>query len=388
MQQGMTLQGKIYLLRVLLCITTLVLLILNDALCRGQLGDHLWLLVGGLLYPHIGHLLLGRLDISRRRGHVLFITDGMFFGAVIGALEFAPLPSLVLVVISLFNWMVVGGPMLVALGITFLFVGVLSIGTNLTLLAMGSAVTCTAANWLAAIIAIGYFLIVARIIHRLVGELRQQQVEFQKRSDSASSVITMAEQALLAVLPISAAQKMADNGNLPAEVIQDATLLLLDFVTDDGSSPTLEVLKNAFHASTMILERHGAELAKTFGSQAIAFSRTESGPEGAFKAFLEIDSFFRNHRSQMTAKSAQLSLRGRLHLGTVTIGLVQPERLNLDLFGEAMDELTELANESENQQIPALIVSSAVYCKLRMPTVFAPTQPSGSWYQYKPDQAL
>lgn len=382
----MTLQGKIYILRVLLCVTTLILLIVNDALCRGQPSDHLWLLVGGLLYPHIGHLLLGRLDISRRRGHVLFVADGMFVGAVIGALEFSLLPSLVLVVINLFNWMVVGGPMLVSLGITFLFGGALMTGASPTLLTMGSPIACSAASWLAAFIAIGYFMIVARIIHRLVGELRLQQVEFQARSDSASSAKIMAEQALLAVLPVSAAQKMADKGDLPAEVVQDATLLLLDFAAGDGSSPALDVLKDAFQACTMILARHGAELVKTFGSQAIAFSRKDSGPDDAFKAFLEIDNFFRNHHGLVTAKSAQLSLSGRLHLGTVTIGLVQPERLNLDLFGESVDELTELAAESENRQIPALIVSSSAYRKLHKQADFVPTQPGSSRYQYVPDQ--
>lgn len=387
-RQGLALQGKIYILRVAFCVSTLALLAVNDAICRGQPGDHLWLLIGGLFYPHIGHLLFGRLDISRRRGHVLFVVDGIFVGAIIGALEFSLLPSLVLAVISLFNWMVVGGPILVALGLGFLFGGALTAGMSLGSLAFSPAGPCYAANWLASILAIGYFLIVARIIHRLVGELRLQQVDFQARSDSASSAKTMAEQALLATLPASAAQQMANTGQLPTAVIQDATLLLLDFAPENGRSPALDDLKDAFHVATMILARHGIELVKTFGSQAIAVSCKENGPNDALKAFLEIDNFFKDHQSQAVSKHIHHSFRGRLHLGTVTMGLVQPERLNLDLLGEAMSELLLLPADSATQQTPALIVSGIAYRKLNNTSDFIPSASSTSGsYSYAPIQA-
>jgi hypothetical protein len=389
-RQGLALQGKIYFLRVVFCVSTLALMAVNDAICRGQPGDHLWLLIGGLFYPHIGHVLFGRLDISRRRGHVLFVADGMFVGAVIGALGFSLLPSLVLAAISLFNWMVVGGPILVALGLSFLFGGALTTGMSLGNLALSPAVACNAVNWLASILAIGYFLIVARIIHRLVGELRLQQVDFQARSDSASSAKTMAEQALLAILPASAAQQMADKGQVQTAIIQDATLLLLDFSPENRSSPALDDLKDAFHVATMILSRHGIELVKTFGSQIIAVSRKENGPNDAFKAFQEIDNYFKDHRSQATREHTCLSLCGRLHQGTVTMGLVQPERLNLDLLGEAMNELLLLPADSVTPQTPALIVSGVAYHKLNDITDFIPT-PSGSSvsgsYAYAPNQA-
>jgi hypothetical protein len=387
-RQGLALQGKIYILRVAFCVSTLALLAVNDAICRGQPGDHLWLLIGGLLYPHIGHLLFGRLDISRRRGHVLFVVDGIFVGAIIGALEFSLLPSLVLAVVSLFNWMVVGGPILVAIGLSFLFGGALTTGMSLGSLAFSSAAPCDAVNWLASILAIGYFLIVARIIHRLVGELRLQQVDFQARSDSASSAKTMAEQALLATLPATAAQQMADTGQLPTVVIQDATLLLLDFAPENGSPPALDDLKDAFHVTTMILARHGIELVKTFGSQAIAVSRKENGPNDAFKAFLEIDSFFKDHQSQAVSKHLHHSFRGRLHQGTVTMGLVQPERLNLDLLGAAMNELLSLPADSVTPQTPALTVSGIAYRKLNNASDFIPSASSASGsYTYAPNQA-
>jgi hypothetical protein len=373
----MTLQGKVYILRTLFCLSTLALLAVNDAFCRGNPGDHLWLLMGGLLYPHIGHLLLGRLDISRRRGHLLFVADGVFVGAIIGALGLALMPTMVLVVISLFNWMVVGGPILLALGITFLFAGALATGMNPDSIGFGTVASCHATHWLSSLIAIGYFLIVARIIHRLIGELQLQQVEFQARSDSAGSAQAMAEQALLAILPVSAAQKMADKGKLPAETIPNATLLLLDFSSGDTPSLALDDLKELLHAGSQILDRHGIELVKTFGSQALAFSRKDNGPEDAFLAFLETEQFLGDHRSLKASGRAQPMLRGKLHQGTITLGLVQPERLNLDLFGEAVSELLALPESSTNRRASALTVSPIAIRKLHNPAAFT-SMPSGS----------
>lgn len=376
----MTLQTRIYTLRTSLCLAILALLAVNDTLCRGQPGSHLWLLAAGVLYPHVGHWLLGHLDISRRRGHLLFLADGLFAGAVVGALELSLLPTLVLVVINLFNWMIVGGPLLIALGIASMFAGALSAGTSLDPIVFSPVAACNATHWLASIIAVGYFLIVARIIHRLIGELRLQQVAFQTRSDSASSAQAMAEQALLAVLPASAAQTMADKGALPPETLQDATLLLLDFAPADGSPPTLDELADAFHICTQILARHGIELVKTFGSRCIALSRRGSGLDDALAAFLEIDGFIRDHGARATPGHAARPPRASLHQGRVTVGLVQPERMNIDLCGEAVNELCALASASAsgntNRQIPALTISASAYRKLRKSADFVPT-PSG-----------
>lgn len=374
-RQGMSLQAKIYIVRTLFCLTVLALLAINDVLCRGQPGDHPWLLAIGLLYPHIGHLLFGRLDVSRRRGHLLFMADGLFVGAVTGALEFAMMPSLVLVVISLFNWMVVGGPILVLLGSTFMLTGMLTSGASLDASHLLPGGTCFASDGLAVFIAIGYFLIVAGIIHRLVGELRLQQVEFQARTDSASTAQTMAEQALLAVLPPSAAQKMADTGDCPAEHLPAATVLLLELTAADAAPPTLDDIKEALPLCNAILERHGLELLKTFGQQAIALSRKESGPDDAFKAFLEIDIHFRNLGGQLAPDSVHLSVRAVLHVGNVTVGLVHPERLNLDLFGNTMKELGRLMKESAELGEPGLIVSASAYLHLKQPAGLKPIHP-------------
>lgn len=365
MPEPFSLQGRIFFVRLLFCLTTLALLAANDAFCRGQPGDHLWLLMGGILYPLLGHVLFGRLDISRRRGHVLFLADGMFVGAVIAALQFALLPGVVLAVISLFSWMVVGGAVLVALGMLFMFLGMLTMGMNPFAVEFVPTTGCTLSNWLASLIAVAYFLIVARIIHRLIGDLRLQQVKFQARSDSASSAQAMAEQALLAVLPASAAQKMAGAGEFAPERIEAATVLLLDFRMDDNGSPGLDTMQDALLVCDTILARHGVELIKSFGSQALAASRNPSGPDEACAAFLEIATFFKDHGHRIS------SLRGILHHGAVTMGLVQPERLNLDLFGTPLDELARLA-AAPSLRSPGLIASGSAYRLLSQPSDFIP----------------
>lgn len=358
MTRNISLQGKIYIVRLLFCLATLALLATNDVVCRKQAGDHLWLLLGGLLYPQLGHLVFGRLDISRRRGHVLFLADGMFVGAVIAALDFAPLPSVVLFVIGLFNWMVVGGAPLLALGALFMAFGMVTMGATPDMFTLDTTVACNVTNWLASLIAIGYFLIVARIIHRLVGELRLQQAEFQARSDSASSASAMAEQALLAVLPPSAALSMAENGCLPPEFIPDATILSLDFQTPDGASPGLEEMQEALPVCETILARHGLEQIKSYGNLALAFSRRASGPDDAVRAYQEIDNYFRDHGSHVSL------LRGFLHQGPASLGLVQAERLNLDLFGIPMNELAQAATPPLPQQPTGLMVSQSVFNRL------------------------
>jgi hypothetical protein len=362
MTKSISLQGKIYIVRLLFCLTTLALLAVNDIVCRQQASDHLWLLIGGLLYPQLGHLLFGRLDVSRRSGHLLFLADGMFVGAVIAALGFAPLPSVILVVISLFNWMVVGGAPLLALGALFMTFGMLTMGTTPDRFTFDTTAACNVTNWLASLIAIGYFLIVARIIHRLIGELRLKQVEFQARSDSASSARVMAEQALLAVLPGSAAHAMAEKGRLAPESIPNASILLLNFQTLDGTSPNLEAMQEALSVCESILARCGLEHVKSFGNQMLAFSRLPSGPDDAVRAYREIDNYFRDHDRQVSL------LRGILHQGLATLGLVQAGRLNLDLFGHPVNELATMAASPLQRQNAGLMVSHAAYQHLSNPS--------------------
>lgn len=387
-RQTSLLQGKIYIIRVVFSIMALLLLAVNDAYCHGRPGYHVWLLLGGMLYPHLGQMLLGRFDIRRRRGHAIFLIDGIFVGAIIAALEFSMLSSTVLAVISLFNWMVVGGSILIALGLTFMVAGMLTAGAVYPVVLAGAGSACNASDWLAISILLGYFLIVARIIHQLVGELRLQQAEFQGRADSASMAKNLVERAMLMVLPASAARVLAEQGELNPETIQDATLLLVEFVSHDNHTVlSLDEMKDILHVCEMIMARHGIELVKTFGRRAITMSRNESGPDDAIRAMKEIDSFFTDGGSLAGAANAHHAIRGVLHHGPVTLGLVQPERLNLDLLGSTVDELMELATLAADGSAAGLIVSPAAYRKLRNPADFAASQSGGgvpSCYLYAP----
>lgn len=386
-----SLQRKAYVVRVVFSVMILALLAVSDSFCHGRPGQHLWLMLAGALYPHLGHLLLGRYDISSRRGHILFLADGLFVGIVIGALGFAMVPSTVLAVICLFNWMIVGGPVLLALGITFMFAGTLTAEAGYPALLAGTGAACHAADWLASAILLGYFLIVARIIHQLVSALRLQQAEFQTRMDAAGAATSQAERALLSVLPASAARTLETKGALAPEAAQDATLLLVEFVPQAGVAFSLDDLKNFFQVCEMIMTRHGVELVKTFGPRVLALSRKESGPADVLDAFSEIDLFFTDHRHPLAPAGAQHLLRAAMHHGPVTIGLVQPERLNLDLLGKAVDELTELARLAEAQPDTRLIASAAAHAMLRGTVGFTALPTAASQppcYAYATGQSL
>jgi class 3 adenylate cyclase len=190
-------------------------------------------------------------------------------------------------------------------------------------------------------------------------------------------------------LPASAAQTLAEKNELVPEFVQGSTLLLVEIGPNDNHVPSLDDLKDTFHVCEMIMTRHGIELVKTFGRRAIAMSRRESGLDDAIKAMTEIGNFFADHRSLAGSAHARCTLRGILHHGPVTIGLVQPERLNLDLLGETIDELAQLAALAGIPPATKLIASPTAYQKLRNPADFISFQSNGSipsCYLYTPGQ--
>lgn len=332
----------------------LALLAINDSFCATQGRDFGALMLAGALYPHLGHLLLGRLDISRRRGHLLFLVDGFFVGGVIVALGFAVVPSTVLVAINLFNWMVVGGPSLVALGVGVQLAGIVIASTELpTTLPIG----CGATQWLASGILIAYLLIVGSFLHRLVDDLRQQQAELQAATDAALDDKACAERALLSVLPPSAARAMTEHGKiLPAS--GPATLLRIDF-SPAGKPADLAELADSLHICDTILCRHGFELIKTFGDKVLALSRAEDGADAALAAIHEIHAFFADHDSLAGMPCARSRPRFALDHGPVTTGLTQPERLNFDAQGSTVDELDRLAGLNVEPESVARLSAAA-----------------------------
>ncbi len=362
--------GQVYLVRVVFSLMSVLLVAVNDASCLHQAGAHGFLILAGLLYPHLGHLFLGRFDADLRHGHVLFLLDGFFTGAVIGALEFAWLPSSVLLVICLFNWMIVGGIPLTGSGLALLVAGALLTGSlPATLASIPSG--CPASLWSAAALFATYFLIVAQVIHRLIGTLQRQQTLLQANSDAANEACSRAEQALLSAFPRSVASQLETTGKHSPERLPSADLLLIEL--DGFASPPgdLGALQQSWQECDAILTRHGIELIKTCGSRAIALGRDPSGLAALVDAAREILSHFSDHGGQPGSEHVQ-PRRVLIHRGAVTLGLVQPERLNLDLTGPGIEALLALAMETKDLAPEGLIVSPAALRHLRDTAGFLP----------------
>ena len=364
-------QGRLYAIRVLFTTMILVMLAVNDAACRGQPGDHLLLLLVGAAYPHIGHLLLGRFEGRRRRGQAILVIDGLFAGAVIGSIGLVSAPSAVLATVSLFNWMILGGPVLVAMGMTAAVVGVALAGPqSIMTTAVGS---CAPADSLAAVVLLGYFFVIARIIYRHIGEMRRQQADLQAETDSATSARTLADKALLGVLPLSVAETLAEKGELAPATIADATLMLIEFTWSRGESPTVADLADCFQVCETILTRHGLEGIKTFGRRYLAMSRAASGPDDAVAAARELNNYLFDHRALVGSPTAQRSVRTILHCGAVATGMVQPARLNFELLGETVEALHSLAGIAMAQPMATVVASAAAHRRLKNPAGFLAT---------------
>lgn len=354
-----------YVIRVLFTGVALVMLAVSDTVCHARPWSHGWLLLAGAAYPHLGHLLLRRFDIRRRRSHVIFIIDGIFAGAVISALNLAVVPSAVLAAINLFNWMIIGGPTLVALGIVATLAVVAMAGPGTAGIPLNAGANCATSDWLASAVLVGYFLIVARIIYQLVGELRQQQAEFHAESDAAANARALAERTLLAVLPPSAALVLAEKGEFAPVTVDDATVLLIELEWGRTASPSVWDLVDTLRICDMILARHGFESVKTFGRRVLAMSRAETGPDAAVAAAREIGNHFVDHHSLAGTPEGRRNARVIVHCGAVTLGLVQPERLNLELLGETIDGLMALAAAAADLPPSSVVASVAARRRLR-----------------------
>lgn len=377
-------QGRLYAIRVLFTTMVLLMLVVSDAACRDQPGAHFWLLLAGALYPHVGHLLLGRFEGHegrRRRGYAVFIIDGLFSGAVMAAIGLASAPSAVLAAINLFNWMVVGGPALVALGMTAALAGIALSGATAIL---PSPNTCMASDALAGIALVGYFFAVARFIHSHIGKLRQQHSQFQTESDATARARKAADRALAAVLPASAAEILIEKGELPTETLDGATMLLVEFGWERSESPSVADVADCFQICDAVISRHGFECIKTFGRRYLAMSRARSGPDDAVAAAREVGNFLLDHRTLVGSPAARRSVRAFVHCGTVTAGLVQASRLNFEILGEPMEALDALAALACDQPMGTLVASTAAQRRMQSTAGFvaAPAEPNVTMYLF------
>ncbi len=354
-------QGQLYAIRVAFSALVLLLLVFSDTACRTQPVAHGWLLLFGAAYPHLGHLLLGR--FGGRRSKALLLADGVFAGAVIGAVGLFSSTSAVLAAISLFNWTIIGGPLMVAAGMLAALAGIALAGTQ----AITPAATnsCVALDALAALLLIGYFSTIGLFMFRYLGVLRLQQADMQAGTDAANYARTLANRALLGMLPPGAASTLGSKGTLVPATVNHATLLLLEFVWPHGASPAIEDLADCFQIGDRILGRHGFEGIKTFNRCYLAMSCAASGPDDAVAATRELCTFLCDHGALMDAPTARRSVRATLHCGSVNTGLIQPDRLNFDLLGPAVEALNALASKAAEQPVATLTASAAAHRQLR-----------------------
>lgn len=354
-------QGRLYAIRVIFTTLVLVMVAISDGLCRNQPGAHFWLIISGAAYPHIGHLLLGRFEGKRRKGHAILVIDGLFSGAVMAAIGITSPPSVVLAAMNLFNWMVVGGPTLVAIGMMASLAGIAFSGMpDMSPL----PISCMSLNAFAGVMLISYFLVLGRFIHHHMGRMRQQQSEFQTEADVAIRARRMADQSLLSILPRSAAEVLATRGELPPESLDDATVLLIGFSWERSQPPSISDLTSCFQISDAVIGRHGFECIKTFGRHYLALSRMASGPEDAISAVREVNNYLLDHKSLPGSPAGHPSLRAYVHCGPIATGLVQPSRLNFEILGEPVQALEDMAASCTD--LPTGTVASSAAAQRRM----------------------
>jgi class 3 adenylate cyclase len=355
-------KGRLYAIRVLFTAMVLVVLMVEDAVCDNQTGAHFWLLVAGALYPHAGHVLLGRFEGRRGGGYTMMVLDGLFSGAVIAAIGPATAPSAVLAAINLFNWMAVGGPFLVGLGMTASLAGFALSEVDLV---SQSTSTCSASSTLAGIVLVGYFFVVGRFIHFHIGKLRHQHLQFQTESDAAARAQMAADRALAAVLPPSAAEVLIKKGDVAPDTYDGATILLIEFAWKRTESPSVAALADSFEICDSVIGRHGFECIKTFGRGYLAMSRAPTGPDDAIAAAREVNSYLLDHGGLPGSPFSQRAVRAVIHCGTVTAGLVQPSRLNFELLGEPMEALNALAAFARDQPPGNAVVSESAQRRMQ-----------------------
>ncbi len=371
-RQPFTPQGKIYVIRIIYSIMVFTMLATRDALCAGRPFEHGWLLIVLAIYPHAGHLLFGRLDIRRIRGRIMLLIDGLIGGAFIAVTGSIDTASIFIAAILLFNWMVVGGVALVVAGASSLAAGMFIMGAAGGI-APPAPADCSLPDWLAGLFLAGYLLIVAGVLHRLVQELGLHQVALQAESDALRHAKALAEGALISALPSGTARQLANHGKIESETIDDATLLLLRMDIAPPRHPALELLGAWLQASDLILVRHGFEMIKTFGSRALVLGRTAT-PEDGIAAIREIEAYFSNHAPAGLADGEHLLLRAALSSGSVRIGPVQEERLNLELCGAAADALAEAFGVLAEVPEARLVITPAAHARMHAPAgyVFHP----------------
>jgi hypothetical protein len=377
------LHAKIYLTRVLFSGMALAVLLAHDLACNAPGGLRVWLYLVVLVYPHIGHAILGRFTLQRR-GNVLLLLDGLLVGVILGAMNIPLLPGIALVSIIVFNWIILGGLRLLIIGLPVLIVGMLSMVPDVAQSGTWLS-SCPTADWLAGSILMLYLMTIAYIIHQRINEFSEHHEQLRTTTDSAENVRILAEQTLYAALTPSAVDLLRTTSEERSRHIPDAALMLINLQPQDRQAFRTQELAMTVRSCDKILSRHGLEIVKTFGGRILCFSSGINGAQDALAATRELLAFFDDHPDQKNTRVQVI-----LHTGPTTLAMICLERLNVDLAGTTVAELVELAelaHASRSQLVQNVLATAAFVRRSSQPeafvTVSTPTERNDVLYALK-----
>lgn len=343
---------KIYLLRVAYSLMAIAQLLMERSVCGNPIAISDGLIVTLAIYPHIGHLVLGRFA-ARRLGQILFLVDGLIVGAVVSALGLLLFPSAVLTATNLFNWIIIGGPRLVAAGALAFLVGLLGYAESIDQLMPGTLSSCFESHIFSSIALMAYLSLIGSIIFVRIGEMRHLQERLQMTRDVAENARRVADQALLSAMPRQAAIA-ASNQRFDSTIsLNEALVARIDFTPMDQSlTQRLLHLPQAWidvvRVAERVLARHQIEIIKTMGLTVIVLSEDRNSVDNLILALEEIVNHLSNHTITTDPMSDDfttqgIGVRAAADVGNVELRFVQPDRLNVELFGETMTRVNQIA---------------------------------------------
>jgi len=358
---------KIYLLRVIYSLMAIGQIFIESKICAHQVPIDGGVIAALLIYPHVGHLMFGRFN-ARRLGQVPFLMDGTVVGILVSTLGFQLIPSVVFASINVFTWMILGGYRLVLAGLLGLVVGILIYPPTVLPMELFGQV-CIASNALASMILMTFLAAVGAIIFLRVGELRHAQENLLLSRDTVASARKAAESALLAALPKPIAQmgeSAITGGPLELGDALVAEISLLGVQIDGVRSAELDPVP--WIASLQILDRtlsrHDLEIVKTYGFSLRVLGLGNDCIDRFIEALIEARTYMQvqdvaSLQGAATDGNSAMDLSAAVAFGPAELRIVQPARLNADIFGDAMSSL-DTAIHALSVHSPGVVVLSPI----------------------------
>lgn len=360
--------NKMYLLRVIYSLMAIVQIFIERDACASPIPLDGTVIATLVVYPHVGHLLFGRLT-TRRLGHVPFLADGAVTGMLVAALGFQLVPSVVLVAINLFNWIILGGATLATGGAIALIAGIVLFPPAIVLPFDQFGSTCIESSAFASAILLTYLIAVGTVIFARVGELRHAQETLLLSRDAANGARKAAESALLAALPRRLRRSDSSLFSERPLHVEDALVARLCLSSKDpnamrglwtDSSAWVETVR----AIERALNRHQIDVVKTHGLVMLAFADGDDCVDRFLSAVLEARQHLADHgvlstRDAVPRGTSSMDLSAVAEMGDAEIRIVQPERLDVDIFGETMSRLDDAFRDFPDLPPGVLILSAS-----------------------------